>query len=79
MKRQLLSPQAAISFASDASGSVGCRAIWPPWWLQYKWSVADRGDDSQLNEDSITLQETYRFCMRSVGRQVAAFIGPGVL
>ena len=57
MKRQLLSPQVAISFASDASGSVGCGAIWPPLWLQYKWSVADRVDNSQLNEDSITLQE----------------------
>ena len=44
-------------FASDASGSVGCGAIWAPLWLQLKWSDSVQTLENSPKEDSIMYQE----------------------
>ena len=36
--RSLLNGSAQVTFATDASGSVGCGAIWTGWWFQLRWA-----------------------------------------
>lgn len=40
LRRMLDVVPSQFQFASDASGRVGCGAIWPPYWLQFKWEEA---------------------------------------
>ena len=44
---------------TDASGSFGCGAVYPPaqWWLQLRWSEPSSQGGLQLHEQSILLQE----------------------
>ena len=46
-----------FSFYSDASGSIGCGAIWSPSWFQIKWQGPVAGRWPELGEDSIMLKE----------------------
>ena len=46
-----------IQVSSDASGSVGCEAIWSPYWLQFKWPETSFSKLSSPEEESITFQE----------------------
>ena len=45
------------SFASDASGSIGCGAIWASSWFQFKWAEAEGVQFHELGGDSITFKE----------------------
>ena len=57
LTRKLTPPKFQVRFASDASGRVGCGAIWSPQWFQYKWCDYPDSMAVQNNEDSITLKE----------------------
>ena len=46
-----------FSFFSDASGSVGCGAIWSPYWFQVKWQSQLFSQWPELGSDSITFEE----------------------
>ena len=46
-----------VTFASDASGHIGCGAIWSPRWFQYKWCDHPASIASLQDEHSITLKE----------------------
>ena len=49
--------QVQAQFATDASGNVGCGAVYPPYWLQYKWGDSPYSGVGNNQEDSITYQE----------------------
>ena len=49
--------QVQAQFATDASGSVGCGAVYSPYWLQYKWGDSPYSGVGSNQEDSITYQE----------------------
>ena len=42
---------------TDASGSFGCGALWPPHWIQFQWPQAYDVGCLALKEESITLKE----------------------
>lgn len=46
----------SVSFTTDASGSIGCGALWPPFWLQYLWPETVKGEMS-CRDDGITFKE----------------------
>lgn len=46
-----------FTFATDASGSVGCGAIWQCNWIQLKWSEVQADLRKDLGKDSITFKE----------------------
>lgn len=46
-----------FTFATDASGSVGCGAIWQCNWIQLKWSEVQEDLRKDLGKDSITYKE----------------------
>ena len=52
--------QVQAQFATDASSSVGCRAVYPPYCLQYKWGDSPYSGVGSNQEDSITYQELLR-------------------
>ena len=41
------------SFASDASGRIGCGAIWASSWFQFKWAEAEGVQFHELGGDSL--------------------------
>ena len=49
--------QVQAQFTTDASGSVGCGAVYPPYWLQYKWGDSPYSGVVSNQGDSITYQE----------------------
>ena len=57
LPRRFSPPQVQAQFATDASGSVGCGAVYPPLWLQYKWGDSPYTGVGSNQEDSITFQE----------------------
>ena len=46
-----------FSFFSDASGSVGCGAIWPPYWFRIKWQSQLFSQWPEVSSGSITFKE----------------------
>lgn len=54
--RSLSTQVCRLHFTSDVSGSVGCGAIWTPFWLQHKWMQPLPSRDLR-QQDSITYQE----------------------
>ena len=55
--RSLLNSSAQVTLATDASGSVGCGAIWTGWWFQLRWADVPGCLASELGRDSITFKE----------------------
>ena len=49
--------QVQAQFTTDASSSVGCGAVYHPYWLQYKWGNSPYSGVGSNQEDSITYQE----------------------
>ncbi len=54
------SPSAVVCFFSDASGSIGCGAIWGSTWLQIYWPSTVSSPGSELGSDSISSKEFLR-------------------
>ena len=46
-----------LTVYTDASGSIGCGAIWSPWWFQVKWGSPTMAHWPELGTDSITFKE----------------------
>ena len=57
LPRRFSTPQVQAPFATDASGSVGCGAVYPPFWLQYKRGDSPSPGVGSNQEDSITFRE----------------------
>ena len=55
--RSLQDYHAQFTFATDASGSVGCGAVWTHSWFQLKWQDLPPGLAEELGRDSITFKE----------------------
>ncbi len=55
--RVLPSSQYCPIFYSDASGSIGCRALWSPSWFQVQWSPEILASWPALGSDSITFKK----------------------
>jgi hypothetical protein len=55
--RPLRGSATQYAFATDASGSVGCGAIWQGRWFQLKWACVSKGLMGELGKDSITFKE----------------------
>ena len=55
--RSLQARQAQFTFATDASGSISCGAIWTHNWFQLKWRDLPPGLAEDLGKDSITFKE----------------------
>ena len=47
----------SFTITTDASGAVGCGAVWHHWWLQLKWSEIPPPFQAETAEDSITMKE----------------------
>ncbi len=54
LARPIIPASQRITFASDASGSIGCGALWTPHWLQLLWRETG---NNQIDVDSITFKE----------------------
>ncbi len=55
--RAFPSRQSRFTFYTDASGSIGCGAIWSPQWFQVTWSGEVMARWPTLGSDSITFKE----------------------
>ena len=60
LSRRFSPVQFHFQFASDASGSIGCGAIWPPYWLQYKWI---EGPCTLLSGSGSEITEGVAYCL----------------
>ncbi len=56
LARRIIPASQRIMFTSDASGSIGCGALWTPHWLQLFWRQTG---SNQLDDDSITFKEFF--------------------
>ena len=54
LMRSLIPDSQRVWFSSDASGSIGCGALWAPYWMQLKWFDTN---EIRLEQDSITFKE----------------------
>ena len=55
--RSVLTGPSQLSFFTDAAGGIGCGAIWPPFWFQFKWPSPPSRLWPELKADSITFKE----------------------